>query len=48
MPVPAPVPYPNIAAGPMGIPPAVGVFFMCTPAHTLALKVQTTLPSCGL
>src|SRR5688572_10363703 len=41
-PAPAPVPilYPNIAAGPMGVPAVYNVLFMGAPAHTLA----TTIP----
>jgi hypothetical protein len=42
MPVPTPIPYPNIAAGPMGVPPAVGVFFMGTPAHNMATTIPLT------
>ncbi len=35
MPAPTPVPYPNIAFGPMAVPAAYKVLFMCTPAHNL-------------
>ena len=41
-PVPVPVPYPNIALGPMGVPAAYNVLFMCTPAHNLATTVVMT------
>lgn len=41
-PVPVPVPYPNIAAGPMGVPAVYNVLFMCTPAHNLATTVPLT------
>ena len=41
-PVPVPVPYPNIAMGPMGVPAAYNVLFMCTPAHNLATTVVMT------
>jgi hypothetical protein len=39
-PVPVPVPYPNMAFGPMGIPAAYNVLFMATPAH----HILTTIP----
>ncbi len=39
-PVPAPVPYPNMSFGPLGVPAAYNVLFMCTPAHNMA----TTTP----
>jgi hypothetical protein len=39
-PVPVPVPYPNMAFGPMGIPAAYNVLFMCAPAH----HILTTIP----
>jgi hypothetical protein len=39
---PVPVPYPNIAAGPMGVPAAYTVLFMCTPAHNLSTTVPMT------
>ena len=41
-PVPVPVPYPNIAMGPMGVPAAYNVLFMCTPAHNLSTTVVMT------
>jgi hypothetical protein len=37
---PVPIPYPNIAAGPMGVPAAYNVLWMCTPAHNM----MTTIP----
>lgn len=39
---PVPVPYPNIAAGPMGVPAAYTVLFMGTPAHNMATVVPLT------
>ncbi|MBN1210229.1 MAG: DUF4150 domain-containing protein [Myxococcaceae bacterium] len=42
MPAPTPVPYPNIAAGPMGVPAAYKVLFQCTPAHNLGTVVPLT------
>ena len=39
---PVPVPYPNVAAGPMGSPAVNHVLFMATPAHTLATQVSLT------
>lgn len=41
-PVPVPVPYPNIALSPMGVPAAYNVLFMCTPAHNLATTIVMT------
>lgn len=41
-PVPVPVPYPNIAAGPMGVPAAYKTLFMCTPAHNLSTVIPMT------
>jgi hypothetical protein len=41
-PVPAPVPYPNIAAGPMGVPAVYKVLFMAAPVHNLSTKVVMT------
>jgi uncharacterized protein DUF4150 len=37
-----PIPYPNIAAGPMGVPAAYKVLFMCTPAHNMSTLVPLT------
>lgn len=39
-PVPAPIPYPNIALGPMGVPAAYTVLMVGLPAHNL----MTTIP----
>ena len=36
---PVPIPYPNIAAGPMGVPAAYNVLFMGTPAHNMSTTV---------
>ncbi|MBI4957281.1 MAG: DUF4150 domain-containing protein [Myxococcales bacterium] len=36
---PVPIPYPNIATGPMGVPAAYNVLFMCAPAHNMATVV---------
>ena len=36
---PVPIPYPNIAMGPMGVPAAYNVLFMCTPAHNMSTSV---------
>ncbi len=41
-PVPVPVPYPNLAAGPMGVPAVYKVLFMCAPVHNLATKIVMT------
>lgn len=37
-----PIPYPNIALGPMGVPAAYNVLFMCTPAHNMMTTVPLT------
>ena len=39
-PVAAPIPYPNIATGMMGVPAAYTILILCAPAHNLA----TTIP----
>ncbi len=36
---PIPIPYPNIAMGPMGVPAAYNVLFMCAPAHNMSTSV---------
>ena len=41
-PVPTPIPYPNMAAGPMAVPAAYNVLFMATPAHNLSSTVPLT------
>ena len=41
-PAPVPIPYPNIALGPMGVPPAFKVLYMGTPAHNLATSIVMT------
>lgn len=40
--VPVPIPYPNIAMGPMGVPPVPNVLFGGTPAHNLLTEVPLT------
>ena len=39
---PVPIPYPNIAMGPMGVPAVYNVLFMGTPAHNLSTTVVMT------
>ena len=39
---PVPIPYPNITAGPMGVPAAYTVMFMCTPAHNMGTVIPMT------
>lgn len=39
---PVPIPYPNIAMGPMGVPAVYNVLFMCAPAHNMATTVVMT------
>ena len=41
-PVPVPVPYPNIAAGPMGVPAVYNVLFMCAPVHNMGTSIVMT------
>jgi hypothetical protein len=36
---PVPVPYPNIAIGPMGVPAVYNVLFNCAPAHNLSTVI---------
>ena len=36
---PIPIPYPNIAAGPMGVPAVYNVLFMAAPAHNMSTVV---------
>lgn len=48
-PGPVPVPYPNIAAGPMGTPAVYNVLWMCTPAHNMGTTIpQTNGDNAGL
>ena len=37
-----PIPYPNVAAGPMGVPAAYKVLFQGAPAHNLSTVVPLT------
>ncbi|MBI4702263.1 MAG: DUF4150 domain-containing protein [Deltaproteobacteria bacterium] len=39
---PVPTPYPNLAPGPMGAPPATKILFMCAPAHNMGTSVKPT------
>jgi hypothetical protein len=39
---PVPIPYPNIATGPMAIPNCPTILFMCMPAHNLATTIPMT------
>ena len=41
-PVPLPIPYPNLALGPMGVPAVYKVLFMCAPAHNMATTIVMT------
>lgn len=36
---PIPIPYPNIAMGPMAVPAAYNVLFSCAPAHNMGSVV---------
>jgi hypothetical protein len=42
-PVAAPIPYPNMAMGPMGVPAAYNVLFMCAPAHNMFTTIPLSL-----
>ncbi|MFN4266664.1 MAG: DUF4150 domain-containing protein [Aquabacterium sp.] len=39
---PVPMPYPNMAMGPMGVPAAYKVLFMAAPAHNMGTTVPLT------
>lgn len=39
---PVPIPYPNIAMGPMAIPNCPNILIMCMPAHNLATTIPMT------
>lgn len=41
-PVPVPIPYPNIAQLPLGVPPVPNIFIMAAPAHNLGTVVPIT------
>lgn len=41
-PVAAPIPYPNIAAGPMGVPAAYNILISVGPAHNMTTTVPMT------
>jgi hypothetical protein len=41
-PTPVPIPYPNLALPPMGVPAVYNVLFQCAPAHNLATTVVMT------
>lgn len=43
LPVPTPLPYPNFALGPLGIPAAYNILFCCAPAHNLLTTIPLTL-----
>ncbi len=38
-PAPVPIPYPNIAMGPMGVPPVAKILYMATPAHNMGTSI---------
>ncbi|MGJ7575602.1 DUF4150 domain-containing protein [Variovorax sp. RB2P76] len=37
-----PIPYPDVALGPMAIPNAWNILYMCTPAHNMATVTPLT------
>jgi hypothetical protein len=40
---PIPIPYPNIAQGPMGVPAAYTVLLSCAPAHNMSTMIPLTM-----
>jgi hypothetical protein len=42
-PVMAPIPYPNVAMGPMGVPAAYNVLYLAMPAHNLLTMVPLSM-----
>ncbi len=40
--VPVPIPYPNMANGPMGVGAAYNVLISCAPAHNLGTSIPMT------
>jgi len=42
-PVMAPIPYPNAAAGPLGVPAAYNVLLMAMPAHNMLTMIPVSL-----
>ena len=42
-PVPEPIPYPNLAFGPMGVPAVYNVLFECAPTHNLMTEIVLSL-----
>lgn len=44
-----PIPYPNLALGPMAVPAVYEILFMCAPAHNMSTTVvQTNGDNAGL
>ena len=39
---PVPIPYPNLALGPMAVKAVYNVLFMCTPAHNMTTVIPMT------
>lgn len=39
---PVPIPYPNIAVGPMAIPSCYNILFVAAPAHNMATTIPMT------
>jgi len=39
---PVPIPYPNITAGPMGVPAAYNILFSFAPAHNMGTVIPMT------
>ena len=42
-PTPVPIPYPNIAMAPVGVPAVYNVLYMFAPAHNLATTIPMTM-----
>ena len=39
---PIPIPYPNIAMGPMGVPACYTILYSCAPAHNMSTVIPLT------
>ncbi len=42
-PTPVPVPYPNLAIGPVGVPPIAKILWSCTPSHNMSTQMVTSM-----
>ncbi len=44
---PVPIPYPNIAVGPTGVPPIAKILFSCAPSHNMSTQMVTSMGDNG-